>query len=273
LTLTRRQFLLGGVCAATVAAVPATWYGVAYEPANIEIVRRSQTIRNLPARLNGLTAVQISDLHLSQTTSIHVKMVELIQGLKPDLVLVTGDFVDVLSGVGDVVDLLSNLKPPRGIWGVAGNWDHTSNSVDALQQAMTAAGAHFLINQAAQLDAGFWIVGVDDPATANQDVDGSLQDVPSGAPRILMAHSPDIVDSLGDHHFDLILSGHTHGGQIDLPMINGAWLKNGATRLYTQGLFDIHGSPLYVNRGIGMTTVPVRIACRPEITHITFNAA
>lgn len=63
--------------------MPATWYGVAYEPANIEIVRRSQTIRNLPARLNGLTAVQISDLHLSQSTSVHVKMVELIQGSTP----------------------------------------------------------------------------------------------------------------------------------------------------------------------------------------------
>jgi predicted MPP superfamily phosphohydrolase len=73
--------------------------------------------------------------------------------------------------------------------------------------------------------------------------------------------------------FDLILVGHTHGGQLNLPLVSGAWLHQGASGEYVRGLYEVHGSPLYVNRGIGTTTLPVRIGSRPEITHFTFHAA
>ena len=91
------------------------------------------------------------------------------------------------------------------------------------------------------------------------------------AHRILLAHSPDIASSLDKSRFDMVLVGHTHGGQINLPILNGGWVKNGPTRQYLEGLFHVAGSPMYVNRGIGVTHIPIRIGARPEITHFTFH--
>ena len=270
--LSRRTFLLGCVGAAA-AASPAAYYSAVYEPADLEVVRRTVLIRDLPARLDGMRMVQVSDLHLTKAGSLHTRMVEQVQALKPDVIFVTGDLVDTTSAVADVHDLLGYLEAPGGIWAVPGNWDHTAEAIDDLKSALSSAKVNFLINQSQQLEAGFWIVGVDDPASGHDQLDEAVADVPAGVRRLLLAHSPDIVPNLAGQTFDLILSGHTHGGQIDLPFLNGAWLKDGPSNKYIQGLYQVHGSPLYVNRGIGMTTLPVRIHCRPEITHFTLHGA
>jgi predicted MPP superfamily phosphohydrolase len=269
--LSRRNFLIGGLGLGAVS-VPAGWYGAVYEPNDIEVVRQSVTIRQLPPRLDGIRAVQISDLHMHTTTDLHLNMLRQIQAINPELVLVTGDLIDTSSAVADVVELLSNLKPSLGTWVVPGNWDHTAGAVDALSQNLQATNVHFLINRSAALDDGFWIVGVDDPATGMDDLRGAVKKVPAGVPRILLAHSPDIVRTV-DSPCDLILVGHTHGGQINLPGLSGAWLHNGPSKRYVRGLYDIDGIPMYVNRGIGTTTVPIRIGSRPEITEFTFHAA
>ncbi len=268
----RRQFLLGylGVGA---LATPVGWYGAVYEPGDIEVVRRTATIRNLPTRLDGLTAVQVSDFHLHGIDHVHREMVDQVKALKPDVIFVTGDLVDHESAVGDALELLQSLKPPRGTWVVPGNWDHSSNSVELLSIALKSAGIRMLINEGAQLDDRFWVVGADDPTSELDEVSRATRDVPTGSIRILLAHSPDIAPSVRDSRFDLILVGHTHGGQINLPGLSGTWVKEGASREYVRGLYEVHGSPLYVNRGIGTTTLPLRIGSRPEITHFTFHAA
>jgi predicted MPP superfamily phosphohydrolase len=217
--------------------------------------------------------VQVSDLHIVRTEQVHTKMIQLIQELQPGALIVTGDFVNEQSAVGEAIDLISNVKAPNGTWAVLGNWDHTADAVGDLQSQLEAAGGRLLINQSAALDKSLWLVGVDDPATDNDDLDAAVRDVPSGPARILLAHSPDIVRSLGQDQFDLVMCGHTHGGQVNLPFLNGAWLKEGPTRHYVQGMYSVLGSPLYVNRGIGTTTIPVRVACRPEITLWTLHAA
>lgn len=272
--LSRRHFLGAagiGVCGAAVA--PVGWYGGIYEPLDLEIVRRRVPIRGLPRRLDGMTVVQVSDLHLTRTTDVHAKMVDDTRALRPDLVVVTGDLVDVKSSVSQVVDLLSNLSPPRGVWAVPGNWDHDADAVDDLAEALKGANIRFLVNESAQLDETLWIVGVDDPSSGNDDLKSSLEGVPARAQRLLLAHSPDIVTSLHDQPFDLVLAGHTHGGQVNLPFISGGWLKEGPARQYIEGMFRVNGSQMYVNRGIGMTHVPLRVGARPEITLFTLNAA
>jgi predicted MPP superfamily phosphohydrolase len=113
-------------------------------------------------------------------------------------------------------------------------------------------------------------VGVDDPANEDQ-VASALRDVPPDAPRILLAHSPAIARELYRVSFDLVLAGHTHGGQVNLPPFNGVWFHRDVVGPYVAGFYDAHGSPLYVNRGIGMTKFPVRVQARPEITHFTFH--
>ena len=270
--LSRRAFV-GGCLGVGAAAGSLGWYSGFYEPTNIEVVKRRVTVPGLPAKLAGLTAVQESDLHLVHTADVHVKMVDQIRALKPDLVFLTGDVVDDASAVDEAVALLQSLSPPRGIWAVAGNWDHTADAVDALNTSFDKVGMHFLINESRQLEEGLWILGVDDPSTAMDNLDDALAGVSGSAPRILLAHSPDIVNSLDKSRFDLILAGHTHGGQINLPIANGGWVKNGPTRQYLEGLFHVHGSPMYVNRGIGVTHIPIRIGARPEITHFTFNGS
>jgi uncharacterized protein len=267
----RRQFLVGCLGLGA-AATPVGWYGAVYEPNDIEVVRQSVTIRRLPARLDGIKAVQISDLHMHTTTDLHLKMLRQIQAIDPALILVTGDLVDTSSAVGDVSELLTNLKPSLGIWVVPGNWDHTAGAVDTLSQNFTATKVRFLVNQSVALEDGFWIVGVDDPASGMDNLAGAMNGVPSGVPRILLAHSPDIVRTITSD-YDLILVGHTHGGQINLPGLSGAWLHNGPSKRYVRGLYDIQGSPMYVNRGIGTTSIPIRIGSRPEITEFTFHAA
>jgi predicted MPP superfamily phosphohydrolase len=137
---------------------------------------------------------------------------------------------------------------------------------------LPAARVRLLINENARLEDGVWIVGVDDPATANDDLPGAVNAVPTAATRLLLAHSPDIVPELKIARFDLVLCGHTHGGQVDLPFLNGAWLKDGPTRDYVHGFYSANGSRMYVNRGIGTTTLPVRVACRPELTVFTLHA-
>ena len=270
--VSRRTFLLGCV-SAVAAASPAAYYSAIYEPADLEVVHRTLLIRDLPAHLDGIRAVQLSDLHVTKVGPLHVRMVEQVQALKPDMIFVTGDLVDTRSAVADIHDLLGYLDAPGGIWAVPGNWDHTASAIDDLTSAFASTKVKFLINQSQALEDGLWIIGVDDPASGHDQLDEAVKGVPAGVRRLLLAHSPDIVPNLAGETFDLILSGHTHGGQINLPFINGARFLAGPSHEYVQGMFQVHGSPLYVNRGIGMTTLPIRIHSRPEITHFTFHGA
>jgi predicted MPP superfamily phosphohydrolase len=240
---------------------------------DIEVVRQVVTIPNLKARFDGMTAVQISDLHLRQTAEVHLRMLEHVRALNPDLVLVTGDLVDRRSAIGQAVDLLNEMHAPRGVWAVPGNWDHHAKAVPNLVDRLKEVNVRLLVNEGAQLDDGFWIVGVDDPASEHDDILRALRDVPPAVPRVLLAHSPDIIRAVRNIRLDLILVGHTHGGQVNLPLFKGAWLHHGASGKYIRGLYRAHGSPMYVNRGIGTTTLPLRLGARPEITHFTFHAA
>jgi predicted MPP superfamily phosphohydrolase len=269
---TRRQFLFGCL-GATVAAAPVGWYGAVQEPRDLEIVRRTIKIRNLPSKLDGMAAVQVSDLHVSEINDIHWQMLAQIQALKPDLVLVTGDLVDERNAVADVADLLAGYQAPRGTWAVPGNREHATDAVYELSVALKMRKLGLLINRATQVEDGFWIVGVDDPTGRFDDLRGALDGVPDGATRILLGHSPDIVERIAHSPFDLVLVGHTHGGQVNLPFFDGAWVLPGPSSHYVKGLYNVHGSPLYVNRGIGTAKLPIRLGARPEITHFTFHGA
>ncbi len=271
--LSRRQFLCGALGAAGAVGVPAGFYGAVYEPHDIEVVRKELPIRKLPSRLDGLTAVQISDLHLQGDGDTHGDMVKQIKALDPAAVFFTGDLINEQAATRDALEIFRDLTAPLGTWAVLGNSDHSSGAAETLPVDLKAAGVHFLTNANAELEAGLWMVGVDDPTSYLVEMAPALEGIPSGAPRILLAHSPDVVDQMDGARFDLVLAGHTHGGQINLPWINGAWLLDGASRRYVQGLFDVNGSPMYVNRGIGTAKLPVRIGARPEITHFTFHAA
>jgi predicted MPP superfamily phosphohydrolase len=275
--LTRRGFLLGAAGAA-VATPAAVWYAHVYEPQDVEVVRHSVAIPNLPARLDGLKAVQLSDLHLLTVREVHLRTIELVRQLAPDVIFLTGDLVDELAAISHLLDLLAGIEPPLGIVAIPGNWDNSASAVPTLRKALPQRRGRMLVNQSHQLESGLWVVGVDDPASWRDDLYAAARGLPAKAGRILLAHSPDIVHSQDfwvhpELKFGIVLAGHTHGGQINLPLLNGAWLHSGLAGEYTQGFFDVYGSSMYVNRGIGTTTMNIRIAARPEITLFTFHPA
>ena len=270
---TRRQFLLGGLGAVCAVAAPVAWYGGEVEPNEIEVVRRSMALRNLPSRLDGTTAVQISDIHLNQADSLHQKMIDLIKKEKPDYVFFTGDLVNDISAVPAGAEIFKGIAPPGGSFAVVGNSDLSAQAVDELRSSLADAKVQYLVDQSNQIESGLWLVGVNDPSAWLSDVSGALQGVPDNASRILLAHSPDIVEQMDGARFDLVLAGHTHGGQVNLPFFDGAWILNGPSSEYVKGLYHVNGTPLYVNRGIGTAKIPIRLGARPEITHFTFHAA
>jgi predicted MPP superfamily phosphohydrolase len=218
-----------------------------------------------------VTAAQVSDIHLGEISRVQRRMLDELVALHPDLVLVTGDLVDDDVAVGELADLLGGYQPRLGTWAVPGNRDHKAEAVDPLRQALAARNAHMLVNQSAQVEDGLWIVGVDDPSDRRDDLRAALRDVPAEAMRILLAHAPNIVERLGGTAFDLILAGHTHGGQVNLPLLQDQWLQDDSARRYPAGLYKVGDSKLYVNRGIGTYYLPIRIGARPEITLFTLH--
>ena len=200
-------------------------------------------------------------------------MIELVNRENPHFIFFTGDLVNDFAAIPHAVEIFKQMQPPGGSFAVVGNSDLSADAVDRLKSSRSDVKLRYLVDESTQIDDGLWLVGVNDPTAWLSNVGDALQGVPAKAPRILLAHSPDIVDQLGGAHFDLVLAGHTHGGQVNLPFFDGAWMLNGASSHYVKGLYKVNGSPLYVNRGIGTAKLPIRLGARPEITHFTFHAA
>src|SRR6202022_3395411 len=149
-TLTRRSFLAGalGAAAATPAAV---WYARVYGPRDLEVVRHSIAIPNLAPRLEGLGGVEIPALPLLSLREVHVRAVQLVKEVAPDVVFVTGDLVDQVTAIPQLVELLQGLSPPLGIWAIPGNWGNSAGAVADLQKALPRARGRLLVNESHQL--------------------------------------------------------------------------------------------------------------------------
>ncbi len=222
----------------------------------------------------GLTIVQISDLHVDEVGRRERQLPDMVNQLHPDMVLITGDFISSIVGVKGVKALVSQLKAPMGVWGVLGNTDHIFVDGDALTKELEAAGMQILTNEAQYVrteGGGFYLVGVDDPVMGHDRLERAWVDVPVGMPSILLAHGPDIITKPLARRASLVLAGHTHGGQLGVPIVRQ--LSDYADRSpYMAGRFHVDDTQLYVNQGIGMKTRMFRFLCRPEITVFQFRA-
>jgi hypothetical protein len=187
---------------------------------------------------------------------------------KPDLVALTGDQVDQRSsnGLDAFGRLLGQLRAPYGVFAVLGGHDDVAGT-ERVVECLRAAGIRVLLNEAVRLQVGgqtVWLAGIRDNSFRYQPVAPAVEHVPKGAPYILLAHSPDAIFEASDLHAGLVLSGHTHGGQIRLPLI-GAPILPVRHREFDQGLFRQGDTMLYVSRGLGTTGLRVRLLCRPEV--------
>ena len=218
--------------------------------------------------LAGCRAVHITDLHIDRYCSRHDRIVQIVDELRPDWIFITGDLLNVPEGVPHLFRFLKQLRTIAPVYMTLGNHDHYSG-VPVAQYA-ELADRHkitFLVNQSTMISTErgeLAIVGVDDPSLHRAD----LRCVPSRSDRrftLLLAHAPNILDYVEEHHaIDLILCGHSHGGQWRVSGIPTFWLPPGCNGR-VDGWHESGRHRLYVNRGLGWSFLPFRWNCRPEI--------
>ena len=227
-------------------------------------------IENLDPSLEGFTIVQMSDFHVDLNMPIKfvIEAVEMTNQLDPDLIVLTGDYVTGdADSIMDLAPVLADLEARLGVYAVLGNHDVWTDAA-RIRTALEEVGIPVLINSGLTLgDGAIYLAGLDDAWEGSPDLDLALHGLTMDIPVILLIHEPYYAESIAeDGRVSLQLSGHTHGGQIRLFGLSKT-LAPIRDRKYDQGLFRIHDSWLYVNRGIG--GVEVRINCRPEITKLT----
>lgn len=278
--VTRRQMIEGASGVALLGAT-GTMMGWGIARGRLAFVVREIPVRipGLPRVLDGYTVVQVSDIH----TGLYVGERELEEGLslaraaRPDLVLVTGDLVDIEPRYAPLVARkLVDLAPRDGVWACLGNHDYYAGA-SAVASHVRAAGVNMLVNDGRLLreqdGGGFALLGVDDQWSpryggAGARLDLAMARVRPEAPRILLSHQPPTVDRWAGQ-VALQLSGHTHGGQINPLGMRPADLFY----RYVAGLYEVHGTSLYVNSGFGTVGPPARAWAPPEITRIVLVAS
>jgi predicted MPP superfamily phosphohydrolase len=243
------------------------------------VVRVTISPAGLPAALDGYTLCQLSDLHrgLLVAEGFLRKAVAIANSLRPDLTVVTGDFVsDRAHFAASCGAVLAGLQAPDGVYGVLGNHDYWNEDPEAVSAALQRSGIQLLTNRSVTLRQGgvAWsLCGVDDWWAGKPDLDAALADVPARAFKVLLCHEPDPADEAALKGFPLQLSGHTHGGQILLPGRQPLVTPDYGHK-YPVGLRQVPGSAtqVYTNTGLGVIFPPIRINCPPEVTLITLRA-
>lgn len=274
--LTRRQFLKLGTSALIGTGLAASGYASLFEPKMLEVVRITLYQRRLPEAFDGMKIAHFSDFHLGfQTGARDVKkIVKAINQEKPDLICFTGDMVDgSADAMREAVDSFAALKAPLGVLSILGN--HDFDDVNQLISLQKKAGFTVLRNENVLLKRNggrMAVAGLDDQLLGSPDPEKALKGIPERMYTLLMMHEPDYADWAAQYHFDLQLSGHSHGGQVRLPWI-GEVITPPGSKNYVKGLYTIGRShmQLYVNRGIGTTGLPFRFLCKPELTILTLR--
>jgi len=280
----RRRFLkisLASAIGAAVAGLAGFAYAHYVEPENIEILPLELVLPRLDPAFDGYRLVQFSDIHMGtgMTTSRLTHIVHLVNNQNPDAVAITGDYVshgDITPLLLGLVESLSKLQPKDGIFAILGNHDHWTDP-QAIRTMLCRIGAVELSNSTFDIqrgDAVLHLAGVDDYWERKSRLDDVLARLSDSACAILLAHEPDFADvSAATGRFDLQISGHSHGGQVRLPVINRPIKVPPYSTIYPMGQYQVGTMIQYTNRGVGTSARAVRFNCRPEITVFTLRAA
>jgi len=273
--MSRRRFLAAAGAGLAGVAAP-TAYAFAAEPRQVAFSLHDVPVPGLPAPLDGLRILQVSDLHLY--AGLHPaarRTMDMVAEAHPDVTLLTGDLCEQPNQLGNLETLLAACRGRLATLLVMGNWEYAAGISPArLARTAEAAGAELLFNQARVIrmeSTTLAIAGLDDPRAGHADPERALQEVPSGATTIWTFHAPGFADWIPA---DLprpafIAAGHTHGGQIRLPPIP-ALTPPGSGR-FVAGWYRDTFAPLYVSRGIGTTSIRARFLCPPEIPLFTLR--
>lgn len=264
-------------------SILAFFYSYFYEPFELKLEKKEIFFNTLPSELDGLKIIHFSDLHLRKITRREKEFLEIISQEKPDFIFFTGDFIERERNISLCADYIYKIsKINKNFFGVFGNHDHLlTSSFEELEKEFENRGVEILTNESKKIEiksSYFYLIGVDDPFLGYADLEKASQNIPFDSFKILLAHSPDVIEEewekIKNIKIDLILSGHTHGGQINFPILRSIILSL-ITRTggkYSKGLYEKEGTKLYVNRGMGTYyLMPLRFNAFPEVTLITLR--
>ena len=267
--ITRRRFLRWSAAAAATGCAGTGLYSWLIEPRWLQVTRTKVTIEGLDSA-RPLRVAHLTDLHIGRNVSSDwlAGVLDTCNNLEPDLIVLTGDFVSHIDRIDDSVgDLLGRLRAPLGVFGVPGNHDYWEGLGDVRTQ-LRRAGIVELTNRGQVLTVHgrpLCIAGVDDFWDGRPDLSAALAGVPESVPRLVLSHNPDFADTpLKAPRVDLMLAGHTHGGQVKIPYGSRPRLPI-LNPAYAAGLVATPCGPMYVSVGLGMVRPPVRFNCRPEL--------
>lgn len=269
--ISRRTFI-HGTCGYVLGVLSVGSYSRFLEPRWIETKHVTIGINNLPKRFEGTSIVQLSDIHHCEYVPGEFirKCVHKVNALSPDIIVLTGDFIyGSDSFIHPVAAELSGLKSKEGVYAVLGNHDNKELTFDVLSKK----GIRVLINKHVPLYRKkdyLFIAGVDDLWRGKLDLIATMKGM-DDKPKILLSHNPDAIETIKHKNVDFVIAGHTHGGQVSLPLYGPPVIYSKFGTRYTAGLFREENTTMYVNKGIGISNFPVRFFARPEITFFTLR--
>lgn len=281
-SLSRRRFLERAAITTSTLPFAACAYGLTLGRTEIETTRKRIRLARLPRAFDGFRVAQLSDLHIGPFMSASQirNVVRMTNEYKPDLVLLTGDYViwDPRTQ-GAVVDALSELQAPYGVFGCLGNHELWSGCEGSITRLFARRNIRILRQESWPVQSGGEIlnlIGVDyqsvrhfgphPEGVVNEYLKGVEPLILPGTANLLLSHNPNTFDRAAQLGIDLSLAGHTHGGQVTLEFINKNLSPSRLITAYVRGWFEKKGCQLYVNRGIGTIGVPIRFDAPPEIT-------
>jgi len=273
----RRIFLKSLAVASLPGTAATASYGL-YEAGWVEVIRPTLPLPRLPKAFNGMTIAFLTDIHHGPFSSIDyvTAVVRTTLALRPDLILLGGDYsLKDSKYIRPCFDVLSGLKAPLGVYGVLGNHDYW-HGLNETREGFQAAEIEELTNRGVWLKRSgsrFMIAGVDDLWMGKVDLTGAIREATPDDACLVLSHNPDVAERLKDPRVGLMLSGHTHGGQVVFPTGGAPFVPSHYGQKYLHGFVQAPVTKVYVSRGLGCTSVPVRICSRPELTLITLQSA
>jgi uncharacterized protein len=281
--LTRRSFIkrtVGSFLALAGTSAGGYYYARNIEPRMLDITRHKIKSENIPSGFNGTKIIQFSDTHLGfqyEADQLE-KLVSKINGMQPDMIFFTGDLLDdprTYSNPDTIITMLKKLTAPLGKFAVYGNHDHGGYGSDLYKEIIEKSGFKLLLNSSEEITllggSSIAVAGIDDAMLGKPDISAAIKKIPKNTFTILLSHAPDKADEASLYPIDLQLSGHSHGGQIQLPFY-GPWVTPPYAEKYVEGFYRLGSSEtmsLYVNRGLGTTRMPFRFLSQPELTLFT----
>jgi len=281
-SMSRRKFLERTALAATSVPFVACAYGLTVGRLDVETTTHRIGLARLPKAFDGFRVAQLSDLHIGPFMSGDQirRVVDMTNQLKPDLVVLTGDYVTWDPATqGDVVEALAGLSAPFGVVGCLGNHELWTGTEDSITRLFAERKIRILRKERALIQSGgetLNVIGVDyqtvrrggpsPEGIVRRYLEGVAPLLVPGTANILLSHNPNTFDRAAELGIDLSLAGHTHGGQVTLEFIHPSLSPSRLITAYVRGWFQKGRAQLYVNRGIGTIGFPIRLGARPEIT-------